>query len=88
QVDRASVSFPLLLRSALPGERFRHDLGSKKIFRYFSEKKIPVEQRPAWPLLEDRDGVIALPGLVVDLRRRVGPATRQVYTLIWRRITE
>jgi len=87
QIDRASVSFPLLLRSALPGERFRHDQGSKKIFRYFSEKKIPVEQRPAWPLLEDRDGIIALPGLVVDLRRRVSATTREVYTISWRRLS-
>jgi tRNA(Ile)-lysidine synthase len=87
QIDQASVSFPLVLRSVLPGERFRHDLGSKKIFRYFNEKKIPVEQRPAWPLLEDRDGIIALPGLVVDLRRRVSAATKSVYTISWRRLS-
>lgn len=85
-VDMTKVSFPLLVRSFLPGERF-HPYGSpgrKKISRYFNEQKIPSKERPAWPVLLSGDRVIALVGLQLDHGFRITTDTSKVLSIRWR----
>jgi tRNA(Ile)-lysidine synthase len=85
-VDRAKISFPLLLRSFLPGEKFFPcgGRGGKKIARYFNEQKIPAKERPAWPVLLSADKVIALVGLQLDDAFRVTAGTSTILSIRWR----
>lgn len=90
-VDQAKISFPLVLRSALPGETFHpfNSPGRKKVSRYFNDRKIPAKERIAWPVLltGDRDGgekkIIALPGLQIDHQFRVTDTTTTLFAISW-----
>jgi tRNA(Ile)-lysidine synthase len=84
-VDRAGIVFPLLLRSALPGERFHpyNSPGPKKVGRYFTDRKIPAGERAAWPVLLSGDTIIALPGLQIDHTYRVTEKTSGVLVIDW-----
>lgn len=79
EVDAAKVRFPMVLRPARHGERFHpcNRQGSKKIARFFNEKKIPADKRLLWPILTDDLGVIALAGVEIDHRCRVTQGTKR-----------
>jgi tRNA(Ile)-lysidine synthase len=85
-VDRAELSFPLLLRSALPGEKFHPcgGPGSKKISRFFNERKIPARERSAWPVLLSGGRVVALVGLQLDHGFRLSAGTADILAISWR----
>lgn len=85
-VDLERLSFPLLLRSFLPGEKFSPcgGPGRKKISRYFNERKIVPKERPAWPVLQSAAGVVALVGLQLDDNVRISPTTRKILSIQWR----
>jgi len=88
-VDLEKISFPLLLRSFLPGERFYPcgGPGSKKISRYFNERKIPARERPAWPVLLSEDKVVAVVGLQLDHNFRISTdtgKTGKILSIHWR----
>ncbi len=85
-VDREKLSFPLLLRSFRPGERFSPcgGPGRKKISRYFNEQKIVPKERPAWPVLQSATGIVALVGLQLDDNVRISPTTRKILSIRWR----
>ncbi len=82
-LDIDKITFPLLLRSPNPGERFRpyNAPGNKKILRYLGEKKIDVKRRPGYPLLVCATGVIALPGLQISHEVRVTKATKNILVI-------
>ncbi|MBU1567024.1 MAG: tRNA lysidine(34) synthetase TilS, partial [Proteobacteria bacterium] len=85
-LDLAKISFPLLLRSVLPGEKF-HPFGGpgrKKISRYFNERQIPSKDRQAWPVLLSGDRVIAVVGLQLDHNFRITTDTRKALSIRWR----
>lgn len=86
RVDLDMLSFPLLLRSCLPGEKFSpyNGPGRKKISRYFNERKIAPKERPAWPVLLSADKIIALVGLQLDDKVRISPTTRRILSIHWR----
>ncbi len=67
-IDAEKVCFPLMVRPYLSGEKFSpaRSTGSKKISRYFNEKKIPQQQRATWPILYQLERVVAVTGLDVD----------------------
>ncbi len=48
----AKLGPKLLIRNWLPGDRFRpaHTGSEEKLKRLFSEKRIPADQRPLWPV--------------------------------------
>lgn len=87
-VDRAKVVFPLVLRSARPGETFHpyNSPGRKKVGRYFNDRKIPAHERVAWPILLSGDNIVALPGLQIDHAFRVTEATTEVLLIDWREV--
>ena len=84
-VDADRVTFPLLLRSPRPGERFRpcQGTGSKKVNRFLNERGIRAAERQAWPLLCDGKGIIALVGLDIDQSRRVTASTTHLLEIEW-----
>jgi tRNA(Ile)-lysidine synthase len=85
-IDWSKISFPLLLRSFLPGEKF-HPCGGpgrKKISRYFNEQKIPEKERSTWPILLSKENVVALVGLQLDHNYRVSGNTREILAIHWR----
>jgi tRNA(Ile)-lysidine synthase len=85
-VDLAKISFPLLLRSFQPGEKFQPcgGPGRKKISRYFNEQKIPPKERPTWPVLHCADRVVAVVGLQLDHYYRISPKTNKILLIRWR----
>jgi tRNA(Ile)-lysidine synthase len=89
-VDLEKLSFPLLLRSFQPGEKFSPcgGPGRKKISRYFNARKIPPKERPAWPVLLSADRIVALVGLELDDSVRTSPSTGKVLSIQWRDLQE
>ncbi len=88
RVDRDKLSFPLLLRSSLPGEKFTPcgGPGSKKISRYFNDRKIPAKARPTWPVLLSEDKVVALVGLQLDDEFRISGNTSKILSIQWKNL--
>ncbi len=89
RIDLDKITFPLLLRSFLPGEKFSpygglSGSGSKKISRYFNERKIPFKERPAWPLLLSGNRVVAIVGLQLDHNFRISTNTGKILSILWR----
>ncbi len=85
-LTREKVIFPLLLRTALPGELFHpcNGPGRKKISRFLNERKIPAKNRPSWPVLVSGTEILALPGLQIDHAYRITEETVTVLEIIWR----
>jgi tRNA(Ile)-lysidine synthase len=83
---RERIAFPLLLRTALPGERFFpcNGVGRKKISRFFNDLKIPAKERPSWPVLVSGAAIVALPGLQIDHDYRITEETAVVLAVSWR----
>ncbi len=87
-LDRARITFPLLLRPARPGEVFHpcNGPGRRKVSRYLNDRKIPTKERMLWPVLVSETGVIALPGLRIDQAYRVTETTTALLVIAWRRV--
>lgn len=84
-IDIATIDFPLVCRSSLPGERF-HPLGApgtKKITRFYNDKKIPAKKRASCPVLFSGNRVIALPGLEIAEGHKVSKATTSALRIRW-----
>lgn len=79
-LDVDSLSFPLLARPFRPGDRFcpLGAPGRKKVGDFFTDRKVPLEERRRVPVLADSLGIVALPGMRADQRCAVGPRTRRI----------
>lgn len=57
----------LTVRNWLPGDRFRpaHSGSEEKLKRLFSEKKVPAEQRPLWPVVLSGSQIVWVRGFPV-----------------------
>ncbi len=81
-LDAAKAPFPMLLRPTIKesGERFcpYKRAGSKKISRYFSDKKIPLDKRGSWPLLCHNNQVAAIVGLEIDDSFKITKETKEI----------
>ena len=86
-LDAEQITFPLLLRKPLPGERFRPlgAMGRKKINRFLTDAKIPRQDRHFSPVLVSAGRIIAIAGLRVDHDFRVQDATRCFLRIDWRK---
>ena len=76
----AGVSFPLHVRPRRNGDRLVHFgmKGTKKLSDIMIDAKIPLRERGAIPVFEDRKGIIWVPGLVTAERTRITGASRRV----------
>lgn len=82
-MDLDLVSFPLVLRSGKPGDRFRPlGLGgSKKIKNFFIDAKIPKSVRRRIPILCSREHIIWIVGHRLDDRVKVTANTSRLLRL-------
>lgn len=62
------TDFPLTIRNAKEGDEIKLRLGTKKVNRFFIDRKISFKQRKCWPLIENKDGnVIFVCGIGCDI---------------------
>jgi tRNA(Ile)-lysidine synthase len=82
-MDAARIKWPLGIRSWKPGDRFcpAGMKGSKKLQDYFTDSRIPKEERPKVPILCDSEKICWVVGLRMDDRVRTGPETREIVTV-------
>ncbi|RPH48921.1 MAG: tRNA lysidine(34) synthetase TilS [Desulfobacteraceae bacterium] len=78
--DMDTISFPLVLRNCLPGDRFTPlgMTGSKKVSKYLINKKVPGESRLKLPVLLSSGRIIWLAGHVIDDSVKVTLNTRKI----------
>ncbi len=66
-VTLSERDFPVTIRNAQPGDEIRMRFGTKKVNRFFIDRRISKCERLIWPILENREGrVILVPGLGCD----------------------
>jgi tRNA(Ile)-lysidine synthase len=85
-LDADTISFPILLRSFRPGERFTPQgmQGSKKVARFLADCRIARNQRSTYPVLvSSKNEIIAVLGLRVDSKFAVTPLTTQFLLVSW-----
>ena len=82
-LDYDQVSFPLTLRSLLPGDRFWPEgvKGAKKMQDFLVDAKIPRWLRPHLPLVISGESIIWVPGLRLADPVKVTPETSRVLEL-------
>jgi len=82
-VSGDQLNWPLCLRSARPGDRFRplHLAGSKTLSDFFIDEKIPRHQRRRIPVLWSGDQVVWVCGRRLDDRFKVTAETKTIYAL-------
>jgi tRNA(Ile)-lysidine synthase len=79
-LDADRLQWPLIVRSWRPGDRFQPMglEGSKKLQDFFTDAKIPREQRCRIPLLCDQEKICWVMGLRLDDRVKITAETRRV----------
>ena len=84
-IDMDKISNPVL-RTRQAGDRIRlkDRHCTKTIKQLFAEKKIPISQRSAWPVLSDKNGVIWIGGFGVDESRLADINTKKILRIEWR----
>lgn len=79
-LDGAAVEFPVTIRNFRPGDRFAPlgvD-GTQKLKKFFSDHKVPRDQRRRCPLLVSKGRILWVAGFRSDRRARPNRQTRQV----------
>lgn len=78
--DMDKISFPLVLRNRLPGDRFTPlgMTGSKKVSKYLINKKVPGESRLKLPVVLSNCKIIWLAGYIIDDSVKVTLNTRKI----------
>ncbi len=82
-LDVAKLSFPLTLRPVVAGEKMQPlgASGRKKINRILSDMKIPVTEKPYYPVLADSEGPVALVGARIADRVKVDEESQRVLAI-------
>jgi tRNA(Ile)-lysidine synthase len=61
------TDFPLTIRNVREKDRIRMRFGTKKVHRFFIDRRIPLCFRDSWPIAENAAGeIILVPGLGCD----------------------
>jgi len=83
--DADSIHPPARIRLPRKGDRIRiaADSGSRKLVDLLSERAIPRSVRSGQPVLEDREGILWLPGIRRADRARIGPNTKRIWVVRW-----
>lgn len=61
-ISADAFRFPLVVRSRRPGDSIALKLGTKRLDALFGEWALPEKDRASVPVLEDRDGIVAVLG--------------------------
>lgn len=79
-LDAGRAPFPLVIRNARPGDRFRPlgAPGSKKVADFFRDRKVAARRRAAIPVLLTGDTIVALIGMQISHEARVTATSRQL----------
>jgi tRNA(Ile)-lysidine synthase len=83
-LDAQTLSFPLIVRSRQPGDRFQPlglDGHSLKLSDFWVNEKLSSRARLGWPLICSADQIVWLPGFRPGNASRVQPTTKQVVHL-------
>ncbi len=70
RIREEAVSFPFIVRSRRPGDRLFAGSGFKAVDELFSEWDIRDELRPLVPIIEDKDGLVAVLASALGSRDR------------------
>ncbi len=87
-LDADAVGSVLHLRPRAPGDRFcPQGMGGHevRVNEFMINAKTPRAARAGWPLLIGQRGIAWLPGMRVDARAAIGPATRWVWHVVFAR---
>ena len=78
------MAWPLTLRQARPGERFAPLglAGSKLLSDYYTDRKMPHDQRRT-PLVADEAGPVFIPGGTVAERVKIEQGTQRILHIIF-----
>lgn len=81
-----ALALPLGLRVARAGDRIQllGGPGRRAVARLLQDRRVPRRERDGWPVVEDSEGPIWLPGIGVAERGRVGPNT---LSALWLRVS-
>lgn len=68
-VTLKSDDFPITIRNYKQGDKIEMHFGTKRVSRFFIDRKIPVYKRKNWPVIENSKGeVVFVSGLGADKR--------------------
>jgi tRNA(Ile)-lysidine synthase len=78
--DMDTLSFPLMIRNVRLGDRFTPlgIAGTQKINKFFSDHKVPANERMRCPLLLNKGRVIWVMGHRLDDSVKIAPDTRRI----------
>jgi tRNA(Ile)-lysidine synthase len=78
--DMDCVSFPIVVRSVRPGDRFRPLglAGRQKLKKFFVDQKVPPEERKRVPILESGGRIFWVAGYRIDDSFKVAEGTKRV----------
>ncbi|MCD6379392.1 tRNA lysidine(34) synthetase TilS [bacterium] len=80
EIYMASVDFPIKIRGRKPGDRINPFgmKGRKKLSDIMIDKKVPLYKRDQIPIIEDKKGIIWVPGVATDEKTRILKKTKQI----------
>lgn len=90
QVDLDKITWPLVIRNSRPGDRFQPlgMKGSKKVNRFFIDRKVPAQNRPRIPLIFSGGDLIWVAGLEIADSFRLEQFSGEVLEITWTRQNE
>jgi len=73
--DLGALTFPLVVRAVVPGDRIRLRGGTRKVKKVFNDARVGVTDRPTRPVLVDgAGGVLWIPGVAISVDASPSPS--------------
>ena len=86
--DHENIEFPLRIRRRKDGDFLIIKEGKKKLKDIFIDKKIPWRKRELIPVIEDKKGILWIPGIKRSYRGFVTEKSEKIIELKYRSINE
>jgi tRNA(Ile)-lysidine synthase len=85
RVDFDSLTWPLVLRNHKPGDRFEPLglRGSKKVSRFFIDRRVPGESRSRIPLICSGEKIVWIAGMEIGHLFRLTPQTTKILEMVY-----